>query len=137
VQPDAASRQVRLVVEVPSTLPPVRGDRVHLQQVLLNLIVNGMDAMSEVTADERRLVVRAARADAGMLQVSIADAGPGVAPAKLERIFEPFFTTKPGGMGLGLPISAGIVGAHRGKIWVESSPGGATFHFTVPLSGGE
>jgi two-component system sensor kinase FixL len=136
VQPDATSRKVRLIVEVPGTLPPVRGNRVQLQQVLLNLILNGMDAMAAVLPEGRRLVVRARRADAGMVEVAIADAGPGVAAAKLERLFEPFFTTKPDGMGLGLPISASIIGAHRGRLWAESSPAGATFYFTVPVSGG-
>ena len=135
VQPDAASRQVRLGVEVPNVLLPVRGDRVHLQQVLLNLILNGMDAMAEVPAERRRLVVRARQADAGTVEVAIADAGPGVAAAKLARLFEPFFTTKPDGLGLGLPISATIVGAHGGRIWADSGPAGATFYFTVPVSG--
>jgi two-component system sensor kinase FixL len=134
VQPDAASRKVRLAVEVPAALPPVRGDRVHLQQVLLNLVLNGMDAMTDVPAEQRRLVVRA-RADAGTVEVAIADAGHGVVPAKLERLFEPFFTTKPDGLGLGLPISASIIGAHGGRIWAESSPAGATFYFTVPVGG--
>jgi two-component system sensor kinase FixL len=134
VQPDAGSRKVRLAVEVPATLPPVRGDRVHLQQVLLNLVLNGMDAMTDVPAEQRRLVVRA-RADAGTVEVAIADAGHGVVPAKLERLFEPFFTTKADGMGLGLPVSASIIGAHGGRIWAESSPAGATFYFTVPVGG--
>jgi two-component system sensor kinase FixL len=135
VQPDAGSRKVRLAVEVPATLPPVRGDRVHLQQVLLNLILNGIDAMSDVPAEQRRLVVRARPADAGTVEVAIADAGRGVTAAKLERLFEPFFTTKPDGMGLGLPISASIIGAHGGRIWAESGPTGATFYFTVPVGG--
>jgi signal transduction histidine kinase len=134
VQPDAASRKVRLGVEVPMTLPPVRGDRVHLQQVLLNLILNAMDAMDEVPAENRRLVVRARRADDKTIEVAIADAGRGVAAAKLARLFEPFFTTKPEGMGLGLPISASIIGAHGGRIWADSGPAGATFYFTVPVS---
>jgi len=135
VQPDAASRKVRLAVEVPTALPQVRGDRVHLQQVLLNLILNGMDAMTEVPAEERRLVVRARQADAGAVEVAVADSGRGVSAAKLERLFEPFVTTKPDGMGLGLPISASIIGAHGGRIWAESGPAGATFYFTVPLGG--
>jgi signal transduction histidine kinase len=113
----------------------VRGNRVQLQQVLLNLVLNGMDAMTDVPAERRRLVVRARQADAGTVEVAIADAGPGVAAAKLERLFEPFSTTKPDGMGLGLPISASIIGAHKGRIWAESSPTGATFYFTVPASG--
>jgi PAS domain S-box-containing protein len=135
VQPDAASRKVRLAVEVPATLPPVRGDRVHLQQVLLNLVLNGMDAMTDVPAEQRRLVVRARQADARAVEVAIADSGRGVTAAKLERLFEPFFTTKADGMGLGLPISASIIGAHGGRIWAESGPTGATFYFTVPVGG--
>jgi two-component system sensor kinase FixL len=135
VQADASRRNVRLSVEVPRSLPPVLGDRVQLQQVLLNLILNGMDAMAAVAPEGRRLVVRARAADAGMIEVAIADVGPGVAAAKLQRLFEPFLTTKSEGLGLGLPISAGIIGAHGGKIWAESSPAGATFYFTVPVSG--
>jgi PAS domain S-box-containing protein len=136
VQPDAASRKVRLGVEVTRGLPPVRGYRVQLQQVLLNLILNGMDAMAAVPPETRRLLVRARAAGSSMVEVAIADGGPGVSAAKLERLFEPFFTTKPDGMGLGLPISANIVAAHGGRIWAESGPGGATFYFTVPASGG-
>jgi len=136
VQPDAASRKVRLGVELMPRLPPVRGDRVQLQQVLLNLILNGMDAMAEVAPEARRLLVRARPAGSGTVEVAIADSGPGVSAAKLERLFEPFFTTKPDGMGLGLPISANIVTAHGGKLWAESGPTGATFFFTVPTSGG-
>ena len=137
VQPDAGSRKVRLAVEVPTTLPPVRGDRVHLQQVLLNLILNGMDAMVDVPAEQRLLVVRARQVDARTVEAAIADSGRGVAPAKLERLFEPFVTTKPDGLGLGLPISASIVAAHGGRIWAESGPAGATFFFTVPVGGEE
>ncbi len=137
VQADATNRKVRLRIEVPKTLPPVRGDRVHLQQVLLNLVLNGMDAMAEVPAEARRLTVRARQAEAGAIEVAIADTGPGVAAAKLARLFEPFFTTKAEGMGLGLPISATIIGAHGGRIWADSGPAGATFYFTVPVSGEE
>ena len=133
VHPDAVSRRVRLDIEVPRNLPPVRGDRVHLQQVLLNLILNGMDAMGEVPAEARRLAVRARQADAGTIEVAVADAGHGVPAEKFARLFEPFFTTKPNGMGLGLPISSTIIEAHGGRIWAENSPAGATFYFTVPV----
>ena len=133
VHPDAVSRKVRLDIEVPRNLPPVRGDRVHLQQVLLNLILNGMDAMGEVPAEARRLTVRARQADAGTIEVAVADAGHGVPAEKFARLFEPFFTTKPNGMGLGLPISSTIIEAHGGRIWAENSPAGATFFFTVPV----
>jgi two-component system, LuxR family, sensor kinase FixL len=134
VHPDAVSRRVRLDIEVPRNLPPVRGDRVHLQQVLLNLILNGMDAMGEVPAEARRLTVRARQADAGTIEVAVADAGHGVPAEKFARLFEPFFTTKPNGMGLGLPISSTIITAHGGRIWAENSPAGATFYFTVPVT---
>jgi C4-dicarboxylate-specific signal transduction histidine kinase len=134
VQPDATSRKVRLGVDIPKALPPMRGDRVHLQQVLLNLILNGMDAMTDVPAEGRCLVVRARQADAATIEVAIADAGHGIPDAKLARLFEPFVTTKPEGLGLGLPISATIIGAHGGRIWAESGPAGATFYFTVPVS---
>ncbi len=137
VHPDAVSRRVRLDIEVPRNLPSVRGDRVHLQQVLLNLILNGMDAMSEVPAETRRLVVRARQADPRTIEVAVADAGHGVPAEKFARLFEPFFTTKPNGMGLGLPISSTIIVAHGGRIWAENSPAGATFYFTVPVSQGE
>jgi PAS domain S-box-containing protein len=133
VHPDAVSRKVRLDIEVPRNLPPVRGDRVHLQQVLLNLILNGMDAMGEVPAEARRLTVRARQADAGTIEVAVTDAGHGVSAEKFARLFEPFFTTKPNGMGLGLPISSTIIEAHGGRIWAENSPAGATFFFTVPV----
>jgi two-component system, LuxR family, sensor kinase FixL len=137
VQPDAVSRRVRLEIEVPKKLPPVHGDRVHLQQVLLNLILNGMDAMSELPTEARRLQVRARRADAGTIEVAVADTGRGVPADKLARLFEPFFTTKPQGMGLGLPISSTIIQAHGGRIWAENSPAGATFFFTVPVAAGD
>jgi PAS domain S-box-containing protein len=134
VHPDAVSRKVRLHIEVPRNLPPVYGDRVHLQQVLLNLILNGMDAMGELPAEARRLIVRARQSDAGTVEVAVADAGQGVPAEKLARLFEPFFTTKPKGMGLGLPISSTIIQAHGGRIWAENGPVGATFFFTVPVS---
>jgi two-component system sensor kinase FixL len=135
VHPDAVSRKVRLDIQVPRNLPPVCGDRVHLQQVLLNLILNGMDAMGELPAEARRLIVRARQADAGTVEVAVADSGHGVPAEKLARLFEPFFTTKPNGMGLGLPISSTIIQAHGGRIWAENGPVGATFFFTVPVSG--
>jgi two-component system sensor kinase FixL len=133
VQPDALSRKVTLRIEVPKGLPLVRGDRVQLQQVLLNLILNGMDAMGEIPAEERRLVVRARQSGERAIEVAVEDAGRGVPEAKLARLFEPFFTTKPEGMGLGLPISFSIIEAHGGRIWAESRSTGATFFFTLPV----
>jgi two-component system, LuxR family, sensor kinase FixL len=137
IHSDAVSRGVRLEVEVPGNLPPVRGDRVHLQQVLLNLLLNGMDAMGEVPAGARRLTVRARQAEAGTLEVAVADAGHGVPTGIFGRLFEPFFTTKPNGLGMGLPISSTIIVAHGGRMWAENSPAGATFYFTLPAATGD
>jgi PAS domain S-box-containing protein len=113
---------------------PVRGDRVQLQQVLLNLILNGVDAMKGVTEHPRELVVSSAFAERRSVLVSVEDSGPGVDPAIAPRIFEPFFTTKADGLGMGLSICRSIIAAHGGQLW--AAPGvrhGTVFHFTVPV----
>ena len=130
---DARTRQVNLILRVPEQFPVVRGDRVHLQQVLLNLILNGMDAMGSRPPEERLLTIWAGIAKEGKVEVTVSDCGTGVSPANLERLFEPFFTTKPNGMGMGLAISRTIIDAHGGKIQAENNAGmGATFKFTLP-----
>ena len=103
----------------------------QLQQVLLNLIVNGMEAVTAASVPTRRVRVSGRAADAGIVEVAVSDSGPGVEKEKLARLFDPFYTTKPNGMGLGLPISQTIIAAHGGKIWAENDVG-ATFFFTVP-----
>ncbi len=131
---DARARQVGFVLQIPPRLPSVRGDRVHLQQVLLNLILNGMEAMAGNAKTARNLTVRAEAARDGQIEVSVSDCGSGIAPDKLARLFEPFFTTKPEGMGMGLAISQTIIEAHGGKIWGGNrSPHGAVFKFTLPI----
>jgi signal transduction histidine kinase len=133
---DAAARQVRVTVQIPPQLPEAQGDRVHLQQVLLNLILNGMDAMSTLPKSRRSLVVRVWETKNSNLQVDVTDQGAGIPPDVAERIFEPFFTTKSNGMGMGLAISQSIIEAHGGDIWVESKPGkGTTFTFILPPAG--
>ena len=133
VRSDARTRQVNLVLQLPEKLPPVRGDRVHLQQVLLNLILNGMDAMSGVTGNGRQLTVRTIAAEDGSVEVAVSDNGAGIPADKVEHLFEPFFTTKPNGMGMGLAISQTIIGAHGGKIWGGNNAlCGAIFKFTLP-----
>jgi two-component system sensor kinase FixL len=118
-------------------LPLVRGDRIHLQQVLLNLFINGMDALAATTGDERSLTLRARRDGDGLVEVAVSDNGPGIPAEKLARLFEPFFTTKPQGMGIGLPISRTIIEAHGGRLWAENNAErGATFHFTLPVAEG-
>ena len=128
---DALRRRIQIRKEFAPGLPSVFGDRVHLQQVLLNLIVNGMDAMKNTPEPSRQLTVQTKANGAGV-EVAVTDCGHGIAPDKMPRIFESFFTTKKDGMGLGLSIARSIIEAHRGRIWAESNfLGGATFHFTV------
>ena len=132
-RPDAEARQIQLTVQIPPQLPVAQGDRVHLQQVLLNLILNGMDAMNTIPRSRRSLVVRVGEAEDGKLQVAVSDHGTGIAPADAAHIFEPFFTTKPNGMGMGLAISRTIIEAHGGDIRMESGgQEGTTFIFTLP-----
>jgi signal transduction histidine kinase len=136
VRPDLVARQVKLVLAIPGPLPPVQGDRVHLQQVLLNLILNGLDAMHNTTGEERALTVRVLLKTPGWLEVSVSDGGTGLTPAELSQLFEPFYTTKPNGMGMGLAISRTIIEAHGGKIRAENNAGpGANFSFTLPAGG--
>lgn len=135
-RPDASVRQVKLKVEMPPNLPPAQGDRVHVQQVLLNLILNGMDAMNAIPKSRRSLVVTVSETKRNNLQVRVTDCGIGVAPDNAARIFDPFFTTKSDGMGMGLAISRTIIEAHGGEIWMESSATeGTTFTFILPPAG--
>jgi PAS domain S-box-containing protein len=129
---DADRRQVALEPELAPDLPVVYGDKVQLEQVLLNLVLNGMDAMAGAPVPRRRLAVRVARR-AGSVEVAVMDNGPGISATALPRLFESFFTTKKDGMGLGLPLARSIVEAHGGRIWAEGRPeGGAAFRFTLP-----
>ena len=115
VRVDAVKRQVKLGVNVQGDLPYVRGDRVHLQQVLLNLILNGMDALNGASRDDRRVSVTARLDGAENVEIEVDDAGHGIPSGALARVFDPFFTTKPGGMGMGLAISRTIIEAHGGR----------------------
>ena len=138
VRTDAAARHVKLASAAAPELPRVRGDRVHLQQVLLNLLVNAMDALAGVATNDRCIRVSARQAEASMVEVRVCDDGPGIPGDSPERLFEPFFTTKPNGMGMGLAVSKTILEAHHGRIWAENRPeGGACFCFTVPVARGE
>jgi PAS domain S-box-containing protein len=128
---------VLLTTDLAAHLPPVLADRIQLQQVLLNLLLNGMEAMRGVTERPRALIVRAQPEEDAAIRVAVEDAGVGIAPQDLERLFTPFFTTKPEGMGLGLAISRSIVEAHGGKLWATPNLGpGVTVHFTLPTADG-
>jgi two-component system, LuxR family, sensor kinase FixL len=131
VRPDAAARHVALHYLPISELPPAVGDRVQLSQVLLNLIVNGMDAVMESPEGRRRIVIETRALETGMVEVLVSDSGPGVAPTVIDRLFEPFFTTKSQGMGMGLPVSRTIIEAHGGRLNAENREHGATFRFTL------
>jgi two-component system sensor histidine kinase DctS len=116
--------------------PEFQADGVLLQQVVLNLVRNAMDAMAGTPAAERELVV-ATDVTERAVTVSIADRGCGIDPAQQERLFEPFFTTKPEGMGIGLNICRSIVELHHGRLWAEPNPGGGTvFSFSLPVAHG-
>jgi PAS domain S-box-containing protein len=135
---ESVARRVAIRTDVAADLPVVLGDRVQLQQVLLNLVVNGMDAMSTVPERERLLEIRGLpHRDDGSpaARISVQDRGIGVGAAQTERLFEAFYTTKPHGMGMGLAISRSIITAHGGRLWVEPNPGpGATFSFSLPAA---
>ena len=136
VRGDLAHRGVAFSADLPARLPRVRGDRVQIEQVLLNLLTNGCDAMEDTDPQARRLVLGAAVVEGGMVRVSVRDRGPGIKASELERVFEPFVTTKTRGMGLGLSVCRTIVDAHEGRLWaVNNADGGTTFHFTLPVAG--
>ena len=130
---ELAIRAIAVTTQLTPGLPAVLGDRVELQQALLNLILNACDAMSGLPAGERGLTVRTELAPDSGVQASVSDKGPGIAPDYAERIFEPFFTSKEQGLGLGLAICRSIIRAHQGQIWADSNAGaGATFTFRIP-----
>jgi signal transduction histidine kinase len=122
-----------LRTELAKGLPRVEGDRVQLQQVLLNLILNAIDAMSPIRDRARELMIVSRRDGPDAVLVEVRDTGPGLEPEHAERLFEPFFTTKAEGLGIGLSISRSIVEAHGGRLWVDANePHGAVFRFSLP-----
>jgi signal transduction histidine kinase len=134
VHGDLVTRSVEVVPELAAALPKVHGDRVELEQVMLNLVVNACDAMAGgIAPEQRRLTVRTRAVEEGAVQISFSDCGPGFTPEQYARLFEPFHTTKPRGLGLGLSISRAIIRTHHGRLWGSSVPGkGASFHIVLP-----
>jgi signal transduction histidine kinase len=130
---EAQRKGVKIERQLAENLPFVCGDVIHLQQVLMNLILNGIEAMSESSESNRQLTIRTACDGEGNVEVAVEDSGPGIPADRLPRLFESFFTTKPHGMGLGLSIVRSIVEAHGGRIWAENNRhGGACFRFRQP-----
>jgi signal transduction histidine kinase len=118
-------------VEVEGTLPPITADYVQMQQVLMNLMLNGIEAMKDTGGD---LTIRVKGASDGQIQLSVSDVGVGLPVENAERIFDAFFSTKDQGTGMGLSISRRIIESHGGRLWATANSGrGATFHFTVPI----
>ncbi|PXW28322.1 trifunctional serine/threonine-protein kinase/ATP-binding protein/sensor histidine kinase [Paraburkholderia caballeronis] len=132
-QGEAEKHNVAVLLELTEELPEVSGDRVQLQQVILNLFVNAVDALSGADEWDRQIVIRSRVGDAGSAIVTVEDSGCGLDPTKLESVFEAFHTTKPDGLGMGLSISRGIIETHGGRIWATANvPRGAIFHFCLP-----
>ena len=129
---EAARHSVSVLTELSEDLPQIMGDRVQLQQLLMNLMINGIEAMENVDAP-RQLVVKSERAEDKQPMVSVSDTGMGLPPQQADQIFNAFFTTKPDGTGMGLRISRSIVESHGGRLWAaDNSPRGASFHLTLP-----
>jgi len=134
-QNEARRNRVLLKQQLRHDLPQVRGDRVQLQQVILNLIINGLEAIAKSQNGTRELSVRSDQDEAENVRVAVSDSGEGLDSANLERVFDAFFTTKPDGMGMGLAISRTIIESHGGRLWATSnSPHGAVFQFTLPTN---
>jgi signal transduction histidine kinase len=134
VQHELVSRGVSLRMELAPALPPVLADRVQLQQVLINLVMNGIEAMELVTDRARELAIRSRQDEAGRLLTTVEDNGTGISAENIDRMFNMFFTTKSRGMGMGLSICRSIIEAHGGRISATNNAGpGTTFQFTLPL----
>jgi signal transduction histidine kinase len=125
--------RVSLQTELVTGLPLIRGDRIQLQQIILNLIINAVEAMSDAGEGPRELLISTAEDGLNGVRVAVRDSGPGLSPDSLERLFDAFYTTKLGGMGMGLSICRSIIEAHGGRVWAAANvPRGAIFHFTLP-----
>jgi C4-dicarboxylate-specific signal transduction histidine kinase len=134
---EAVKNRVSVRAELAESLPLVRGDRVELQQVILNLVMNGIEAMQSVEDRPRELVIRSVQDETQQVRISVTDCGVGISAENADQLFNPFFTTKSSGMGMGLSICRSIIEAHGGRLWVTANiPHGATFQFTLPVNAG-
>jgi signal transduction histidine kinase len=136
VRSQAISNRVTLRLHLSSGLPAVLADRIQLQQVIINLVINAIDAMKPVVDRPRELTIQSKLGEDGQLLVAAQDTGVGIEPDKIDRLFDAFFTSKPDGMGMGLSICRSIIEAHGGRIWASANVGpGATVQFTLPPAG--
>jgi two-component system, LuxR family, sensor kinase FixL len=134
VHSDAVLLNIDIALELNSGLPLVRGDRIQMQQVVLNLMLNAFDATKDSPVNERQVVLQMEQDKAGAVRVAVRDRGIGVNGDSLDKIFQPFYTTKRDGLGMGLSISRSIIEDHGGRLWAENnSDRGVTFYFTVPV----
>ena len=133
---EVQGNRVSLKTQLAGDLPPILGDRVQLQQVLLNLMMNAIEAMRGVDEGPRDLWVDSERLESTDVLIAVRDSGSGLDPQSLDRLFEAFYTTKPDGLGMGLAISRSIIEAHGGRLWAAANaPRGAVFQFTLPTPG--
>ena len=131
---EAQRTGTQIIVRLPENLPKILVDRIMIEQVLLNLLKNGIEAMGNIPVERRRLTIDAHPIDGRMMEISVGDQGHGLAEEDIEKIFAPFYTTKPEGMGIGLAICRSIIEFHQGRLWVEPRrEGGTVFRFTVPI----
>ena len=131
---DLQRNRIILQSELADDLPIVTGDRIQLQQVILNLLRNASDAMVDVHDRPRQLLIRTEREDGDRVRLTVRDAGVGLPPQSLDTLFDAFYTTKSGGMGIGLFVSRSIIERHQGRLWAEPNDGpGATFSFSIPF----
>jgi signal transduction histidine kinase len=134
---EMVKNSVSLRTQLAAGLPLVRGDRIQLQQVILNLIINAIEAMSGISEGPRELLIGTGKDALSGVFVAVQDSGPGLNPESFDRLFDPFYTTKPGGMGMGLSICRSIVEAHGGRVWASRTAGpGVTVQFTLPVGEG-
>jgi len=134
---EVAERRITLRLELAAGMPPVEVDSIQIEQVILNLVRNGFEAMHNPHPEQSVLSIRTAIVDRDAVEVAVCDAGEGLSVEHADRLFDPFFTTKPQGLGMGLSISRSIVEAHGGRLWATRNPErGTTFRFTVPVPDG-
>ena len=136
VEPESSRRGIELELVLGSALGPIKGDLIQIEQVVLNLVMNAVEALSHPDIDERRITIQTSSNGNANVEITISDTGAGIPRADSQKIYDAFFTTKPGGLGLGLSISRSIVEAHGGRLWkTANDERGTSFHFTLPLAG--